>query len=93
MAFSDFFKKKNSKDLAKGRLECILRSDRLACSPEVMESIKNDIIKVISKYLEIDAEGLDVQIDTVNDVGGTGKVTTLRTNIPIKEVRPRSGLK
>ncbi len=54
MALMDFFRKKSSGDVAKDRLKLLLISDRANCSPEVMELIKNDIIKVISKYMEID---------------------------------------
>lgn len=62
MSLLDLFKKKGSGDVAKDRLKLLLVSDRANCSPEVMEMIKNDIIKVISKYMVIDAEGLDIQI-------------------------------
>ena len=62
MGLMDLFKKKNSGDIAKDRLKLLLVSDRANCSPEIMEKIKNDIIQVISKYMEIDAEGLDIQI-------------------------------
>ena len=58
MSFADFFRKKNSGNIAKDRLKLVLVSDRANFSPEVMELIKNDIIHVISKYMEIDAEGL-----------------------------------
>ena len=49
MGFMDFFKKKNSGNVAKDRLKLLLISDRADCSPDVMENIKNDIIQVISK--------------------------------------------
>ena len=49
MSFADFFRKKNSGNIAKDRLKLVLVSDRANCSPEVMELIKNDIIHVISK--------------------------------------------
>ena len=62
MALMDFFRKKSSGDVAKDRLKLLLISDRANCSPEIMELIKNDIIKVISKYMEIDCDGLDIQI-------------------------------
>ena len=51
MSLLDLFKKKGSGDVAKDRLKLLLVSDRANCSPEVMEMIKNDIIKVISKYM------------------------------------------
>ena len=46
MGFMDFFRKKNSGEVAKDRLKLLLISDRANCSPEVMEAIKNDIIKI-----------------------------------------------
>ena len=68
MSLLDLFKKKGSGDVAKDRLKLLLVSDRANCSPEVMEMIKNDIIKVISKYMVIDAEGLDIQGTNVQAV-------------------------
>lgn len=70
--FDSFFKKKNSADEARDRLKLLLVSDRSNCSPETMELIKNDIIKVISKYMEIDPQGLDIQI-TQNDEEQIGR--------------------
>ena len=51
---------------------------------ETMELIKNDIIKVISKYMEIDPDGLDIQI-TQNSEESEGPA--LYANIPIRELR------
>ena len=48
MGLFDFFSKNKSGNVAKDRLKLLLVSDRANCSPEVMEAIKNDIIKVIS---------------------------------------------
>ena len=76
MGLLDLFKKKGSSDVAKDRLKLLLVSDRANCSPEVMEMIKNDIIKVISKYMEIDTDGLD-----------NGSVPAIFANIPIKDMR------
>ena len=60
--FKNILKRKSSREIAKDRLKILLISDRVNCSPEMMEMIKNDIIQVISKYMEIDTEGLDIQI-------------------------------
>ena len=87
MAFMDFFRKKNSGEVAKDRLKLLLISDRANCSPEIMEAIKNDIIKVISKYMEIDAEGLDIQITQTECEGSQGTVPALYANIPIRDIR------
>ena len=80
------FKKKNSADEARDRLKLLLVSDRSNCSPETMELIKNDIIKVISKYMEIDPQGLDIQI-TQNDEEHSGPA--LFANIPIREMKKK----
>lgn len=50
------------------------------CSPETMELIKNDILNVISKYVEIDKENCKIQIEK-------DKKPYLFANIPIKEVK------
>lgn len=91
MSFADFFRKKpTSGSIAKGRLQLALASDRAGCSPEIMDKIKNDIIEVISKYVEIDVSGLDIKIQQTESENGEGLVPVLFANIPVKELR-RSG--
>ena len=87
MGLMDFFKRKSSGDVAKDRLKLLLVSDRANCSPDVMEMIKNDIIQVISKYMDIDAEGLDIQITQTQSEDNNGTVPVLYANIPIKSMR------
>ncbi len=82
--FDTFFRKKSSGEVAKDRLKLLLVSDRSNCSPETMELIKNDIIKVISKYMEIDSEGLDIQITQNHD---EAEGPALYANIPIRELK------
>ncbi len=90
MGLMDLFRKKTPGDIAKDRLKLLLVSDRAGCSPEVMEKIKNDIIQVISKYMEIDAEGLDIQITQTESEGNNGNVPALYANIPIKDIKRSS---
>ena len=47
------FSKPSSKDIAKERLRLILINDRCSMPQEVLEDIKEDILKVLSKYMEI----------------------------------------
>lgn len=89
MGFADFFKKKSSSSVAKDRLKLVLVSDRTNCSPDIMEQIKNDIINVISKYVEIDLEGLDIKIEQTESEGNNGTVPALFANIPIKDMKQR----
>ena len=90
MGLFDLFKKKNSGDVAKDRLKLLLVSDRANCSPDVMELIKNDIINVISKYMIIDTDGLDIQITQTESDSINGMVPSLSANIPIKDMKNRS---
>lgn len=91
MRLMDLFRKKSSGEVAKDRLKLLLVSDRANCSPELMEQIKNDIIQVISKYMDIDAQGLDIQITETESETGNGVVPALFANIPIKDLPNRTG--
>ena len=90
--FSFFSRKTSSKSIAKERLKLVLVHDRVNCSTQILEMLKNDIIKVISNYMEIDQEELDIQITRapLEDTGGEG-VPVLYANIPIKGLRKASG--
>lgn len=90
MKLADLFRKKSSGQVAKDRLKFILVSDRSNCSPEMMEMIKNDIIEVISKYMDIDPQGLDIQITETESEGGNGTVPALFANIPIRDLKHRT---
>lgn len=87
MGWMGLFKKKSSGDVAKDRLKLLLVSDRASCSPEMMEQIKNDIIQVIAKYMDIDAEGLDIQITQTESEANNGSVPVLMANIPIRDMK------
>ncbi len=81
-----FFRKKSSCQVAKDRLKILLISDRVNCSLEMMELIKADITKVISKYMKIDAENVDIRINAKGSKAGRGKTPILYANIPILDL-------
>lgn len=89
MSILDKFSKKKSGENAKNRLKLLLVSERADCSPEIMEKIKNEIIVVISKYLDIDTDGLDIQITRNEAEGCEGGSPALYANIPIKGQKSR----
>ncbi len=80
-----FFRRKSSREVARDRLKILLISDRVNCSPEMMEMIKLDIAKVISKYMKIDSANMEIQINTKGK-GSRGKTPTLYANIPILDL-------
>ena len=81
-----FFRRKSSCQVAKDRLKILLISDRVNCSPETMELIKADITKVISKYMKIDADNMEIQINAKGNKSGRGKTPILYANIPILDL-------
>ena len=82
--FSFFKKKSGSKDTAKDRLKLILMHDRGDVSPELLENIKNEILEVLRKYVEIDIDQeLDLQITQTDSEFGS--VPALVANIPIRK--------
>ena len=80
MIFRKLFRRKRSSKIAKERLEILLVTDRIGCNPYTTESIKKDLIRVISKYIEIDTDKCIVEIHHE-------KEPCLMANIPIKEVK------
>ena len=81
-----FFRRKNSREVAKDRLKILLISDRVNCSTEMMEMIKNDIAKVISKYMKIDTQSMEIQISKTGSKGHNLKNPILYANIPILDL-------
>ena len=89
--FGLFTSKKNtkSKDVAKERLKLVLINDRTGLSPRMMDELRLEITKVISKYLEIDENSLDIQMTNTRSEDGTRFVPALIANIPIKKVKEK----
>lgn len=80
----DFFTRKKSASSAKERLQLVLVHDRTDLTPGQLDSLKNDLLKVISKYIEIDPEA--VQIDLERD----GREQRLVADIPIRAITTTS---
>lgn len=84
-----FTKKPTSGSVAKDRLKLVLIHDRANCSTELLEMMKNDIIQVIAKYMDIDeAAGMDINISQTTD-DNNKIVPVLYANIPIKNMRKK----
>lgn len=85
---SAFFRKpKASKDFAKDRLKLVLVHDRANVSPQFLEMVKSEIIKVITNYMEIDESMLDIQLTKTKSDDNERIVPALVANIPIKGVK------
>ena len=86
--FSGLFKKNPpSKTIAKERLKLVLINDRTGLSQKMLEELRVEITKVISKYLEIDEKTLDIQMTNTKSEDGKTMVPALIANIPIRKVK------
>ncbi|TYQ16088.1 UNVERIFIED_CONTAM: cell division topological specificity factor [Acetivibrio alkalicellulosi] len=86
--FSKLFgKSKSSKDFAKERLKLVLIHDRANVSPQFLEMVKGEIIKVISNYMDVDEDSLDIQMTRTKSEEGDRFVPALVANIPIRKVK------
>ena len=52
----------NSKDAAKERLHLVLMQDRANVSADFLELMKQEIIEVIKKYIDVDENAIDVRL-------------------------------
>jgi cell division topological specificity factor len=49
-----------SRQIAKERLQLVLVHDRIRISPAMLDRMKDELITVISRYVEIEADGVEV---------------------------------
>ncbi len=81
-----FGKKNKSSSVAKDRLKLVLIHDRMNCSTELLEMMRADILEVISRYVDIDTEELNIEISNMEYEEGQ-KAPVLSANIPIKNLK------
>lgn len=77
---------RNSGNIARKRLEILLIADRAGCTPEILEMLKNDMIKVISRYMTVDPEKLEVKVIHMDKKKGGESLPVLYASIPVREL-------
>ncbi|MFN5816817.1 MAG: cell division topological specificity factor MinE [Pseudanabaena sp.] len=65
----------------KQRLKFILAHDRAAIEPQVFDNMRDEIMRVVSKYVELDEGSLDIRLESDK------RMTALIANLPIRMVR------
>ena len=83
---TNLFKIENSKDDAKNRLKLVLIQDRAMLPSGVLENMKDDILKVLSKYVEIEKSKLNIEVCPYEE---DPRKIALVANIPILKASSR----
>ncbi len=73
-----FFTRKHSASNAKERLQLVLVHDRTDLTPAQLKSLKNDLLKTISKYIEIDPDAVQIEVES------EGRAQRLIADIPLR---------
>ena len=77
----------SSKDTAKERLHLVLMQDRANVSADFLDLMKQEIIDVIKKYVEVDEKEIDVRLTNQANDDGTNGAPALYANIPIVNIK------
>ena len=80
-------KEAKSKDAAKERLHLVLMQDRANISADFLALMKQEIIEVIKKYIDVDENAIDVRLTNKSNDDGTTGAPVLYANIPIMSVK------
>ena len=80
-------KSKESSDTAKERLHLVLMQDRANVSADFLELMKQEIIEVIKKYIDVDEKEIDVHLTNKANEDGTVGAPALYANIPIVTIK------
>ena len=77
----------SSKDTAKERLHLVLMQDRANVSADFLDLMKQEIIDVIKKYVEVDEKEIDVRLTNQSNEDWTNGAPALYANIPIVNIK------
>jgi len=77
----------SSKDTACNRLRVVLMQDRTNLTPELLERMRGELVELLSKYLEMDKEALELNLEQ------DGEQVALMLSIPVIRAKDEEEIK
>lgn len=77
--------KSNSGEIARKRLKLVLVSDKLHCPSGLIETMCDDLVQVLSRYMELDISGMDIRLTRTESAATHEQVPALYASIPIRD--------
>ena len=84
---TDIEQEESSKDTACNRLRVVLMQDRTNLTPELMERMRKEMIELLSKYVEMDKEALELNLEQ------DGEQVALMLSIPVIRAKDEDEIK
>lgn len=78
--------KSNSGAIARSRLKLLLVADKASLSPGFLELIRDDMVHVLSRYMEIEPGQVDIRMTRMETAGTREILPALFASIPLRQI-------